>query len=119
MKPFNTSPPSLDSQVDVDQLRKELLSNESEHIWRQLDNTEIHVESHEYLAFQRLPLFGAHFYYAYSPHEPVRTWRNVDKIFDGRTVRMIGEIEEMGEEIQNQATTSTAAKSTKPGGKSK
>lgn len=119
VKPFNTPPPSLGDQVDVDQLRAQLLSNESTHNWRQLDDTEIHVESYEYLAFQKLPLFGAHFYYAYSPHGPIHTWQNVDKIVDRKDLKMFRDIEEMGEELQKSLTTSKSAKLTKSGSSSK
>lgn len=110
MKPFNTPPPSLDDQVDIDQLKTELLANEGEFHWRKLDDTEIYVESYEYLAFQKLPLFGAHFFYAYSPHEPIQEWKNVDKILDRKNMKIFREIEEMGEELRNQATTSKATK---------
>ena len=33
----------------------------------------------EYVAFQEIPQFGCHFYYAYSPHS-VDTWQNFNKL---------------------------------------
>lgn len=37
---------------------------------------EISQDLHEYVAFQEIPLFGAHFYYAFSPVQTINHWQN-------------------------------------------
>ena len=37
---------------------------------------EISQDLQEYLAFQKIPMFGAHFYYAFSPNMKINHWQN-------------------------------------------
>lgn len=37
---------------------------------------EVNSNFTEYLAFQEIPFFGAHLYFAYSPADDIRTWQN-------------------------------------------
>lgn len=41
---------------------------------------EISEDMHEYAAFQEIPFFGAHFFYAFSPTETIDNWQNFNKL---------------------------------------
>lgn len=41
---------------------------------------EISHDLTEYLAYQEIPFFGAHFYYAFSPSETIEKWQNFRKL---------------------------------------
>ena len=42
--------------------------------------TEFSQNLCEYVAYQEIPYFGAHFYYAFSPKERIDTWQNFNKL---------------------------------------
>lgn len=41
---------------------------------------DVSQDLHEFAAFQEIPFFGAHFFYAFSPSETINQWRNFDKL---------------------------------------
>lgn len=41
---------------------------------------EISSDMQEYVAFQEIPLFGAHFFYAFSPTEKIHQWQNFNRL---------------------------------------
>lgn len=41
---------------------------------------DVSQDLHEYVAFQEIPFFGAHFYYAFSPTEKLPKWKNFDRL---------------------------------------
>lgn len=41
---------------------------------------EISQDLQEYVAFQEIPFFGAHFYYAFSPTEKIHQWQNFNHL---------------------------------------
>lgn len=41
---------------------------------------EISHDLTEYLAYQEIPFFGAHFFYAFSPGETIEKWQNIGKL---------------------------------------
>jgi hypothetical protein len=41
---------------------------------------EISSDFKEYIAFQEIPLFGAHFYYAFTPNERIHKWQKFNKL---------------------------------------
>lgn len=41
---------------------------------------DISQDLHEYVAFQEVPLFGAHFYYAFCPSETINHWHNFNNL---------------------------------------
>ncbi|KAG5677255.1 hypothetical protein PVAND_007027 [Polypedilum vanderplanki] len=41
---------------------------------------EISQDMKEYMAYQEIPFFGAHFYYAFSPRDPIYKWRGFNKM---------------------------------------
>lgn len=41
---------------------------------------EISQDLYEYVAFQEIPFFGAHFYYAFSPNEKINEWQKFSKL---------------------------------------
>lgn len=118
VKPFNTPPPPPDVPVDIEKLKTDLLANESEFHWRKSYKSEVHVDSYEYLAFQEIPLFGAHFYYAYSPHEPIYEWKNVGKILDRKNIKIFKQIEKIADGLRNEETKSSKQSNRKLGSKS-
>lgn len=98
--PFNMPPPPLvpTDDISIDELKRQILETEKEFKWR-TPNTDVQIDSQEFLAFQEIPLFGAHFYYAYSPNERVQRWKNFNKFASQKEIAVVNQMQEISDQI--------------------
>lgn len=99
--PFNTpnTPNIQEENFDAKAVCDLYLKNEEELLWRKTNDTDIQIDSHEFVAFQNIPLFGAHLYYAFSPNESVHNWTKFKKFTTNRDLKFLNEIQEISEQI--------------------
>lgn len=65
------------SSADINQAIKDRMYHEAQ---TPAYKIEISQDQQEYAAFQEIPYFGAHFYYAFSPNEKINQWQNFHKL---------------------------------------
>jgi hypothetical protein len=91
-----SDPPAIESEnFDAKALCDFYLKKEKEYQWRKDNDTEIQIDSQEFVAFQKIPFFGAHFYFAFSPNEPIQTWPNFKKISTNKKLKILRELQKI------------------------
>lgn len=102
--PFGWSAPILhidenfNSEV-AKQLCKDYMELEDEVEWRGSNDTEVHIDTQEFLAFQKLSFFGAHFYYAFSPNERVQNWPQFKKFTNNKNLKILDKMQKISDQM--------------------
>lgn len=83
VEPFHEAPadmsnvfPTFTKEYNTTDIKREVTKRLFHDSFKPPYKMDISQDLHEYVAFQEVPLFGAHFYYAFSPATTINHWQN-------------------------------------------
>lgn len=88
VEPFNKAPEdptsaqweTFDKEYTLEDINNAVIRDIYKDSLKPPYKVEVSQNLQEYVCFQEIPFFGAHFYYAFSPHEKIDKWSKFNKL---------------------------------------